>query len=103
MIDPLTEPLIRPDLAAALYPVGADGKPVHVSRVYRDMKHGRDGIRLEFVRTPRLATSREAVARFFHRLTEAAARPPVGGSCPSRTNPRRADRDVDRELDRLGI
>ena len=64
MIDPLTEELVSPREAAKLYPRGRGGKVVHVSRVYRDILHGHDGIRLESISTPRLATSRQAVARF---------------------------------------
>ena len=62
MIDPLTEELIRPIAAAKLYPRGPDGKPPHVSRVYRDLKRGCRGVQLESIRTPKLTTSRQAVA-----------------------------------------
>jgi hypothetical protein len=103
MIDPLKEALIRPKLAAALYPVGEDGKPVHVCQVYRDMRYGRDGILLESVRTPRLATSREAVARFFHQITAARKWSPPRGGYRSPSARSRANSEVERELDGLGI
>jgi hypothetical protein len=103
MIDPLTEPLIRPSEATRLYPAGANGKPIDVTRVYRDMRHGRDGIRLESIRTPRLATSREAVARFFLELTAARATSPEVRGHRRPTAPPRANQQVERELDRLRI
>ena len=104
MIDPLTEQLIRPSNAVKLYPTGRDGKPIHVSVVYRDMKYGRNGILLESLRTPRLATSREAVVRFFYKLTSASAS--LGSREPvkkTRAVRERADRRVERALDQLGI
>ena len=99
MIDPLTEEVIYPNAAIKLYPRGADGRTPHVSRIYRDMKRGCGGVVLESVRTPKLATSREAVARFFRRLTEAAE---PAGTKPMPARPR-STRDVEHELDRLGL
>src|SRR4051812_46174754 len=102
MIDPLSEDTIWPTVAADLYPRGPEGRKVHVSRVYRDMKRGRYGIVLESIHTPRLATSRQAVARFFQRLTE--VRQSASGRT-SQTEParERANVEVERELDRLGL
>jgi hypothetical protein len=71
MIDPLREELITPAEAARCDPRKADGRRARVRRVDRDRPRGPHGVRLESVRTPRRATSREAVARFFARLTEA--------------------------------
>src|SRR4051812_6611550 len=101
MIDPLKEDLIWPTEATKLYPRGPGGKKRHVSQVYRDMKVGHRGIVLESIRTPKLATSREAVARFFHRLTEASG--PAQPAPRSQAGRERSDRDVERELDRLGF
>jgi hypothetical protein len=101
MIDPLLEDLITPAEATNLYPRRRGGRKVHVSRVYRDMHHGIRGVCLEHLRTPRLATSRQAVARFFRRLSEPTT--PPGPSRSVRPNPARAARDLERELDRLGI
>jgi hypothetical protein len=101
LIDPLTEDLIWPTEATSCYPRGAGGRKVHVSVVYRDMNRGRDGILLESIRTPRLATSRQAVARFFRTLSKAA-----GSESPSQpaSATRRKNVDaVERELDRIGI
>ena len=99
MIDPLAEELISPSAAAGLYPRGPEGKKVHVSKVYRDMKRGHRGISLESVRTPKLATSRQAVARYFRRLDDAMR--PTTPARPTSTG--RAAGSVDRELDRLGF
>jgi hypothetical protein len=103
MIDPLTEHLIRPTEATKLYPRGPNGKKVHVSKVYRDMQYGHDGVVLESVQTPTLATSREAVARFFRQLTEARTRRQSRPTGRIRPVVDRTNRDVEQELDRLGI
>lgn len=101
MIDPLVEDLITPAEATAIYPRGPNGKKVHVGKVYRDMKHGVWGIVLESIKTPRLATSRQAVARFFRRLSE-ASRPAVAANHQEVAR-NRANDEVERELDRLGF
>jgi hypothetical protein len=101
VIDPLTEEVITPSEAAALYPRGPSGKKVHVCKVYRDMSRGCHGIVLESIRTPRLATSRQAVARFFRRLTDRRHQmTPPGHEASARY---RASREVEQELDRLGL
>ena len=100
MIDPLVEQLISPTVATGLYPRGPDGKKVHVSKVYRDMKRGHRGVFLESVHTPKLATSREAVARFFHRLGESYRSPSPVAAPASRGRKAEA---VERELDSLGF
>jgi hypothetical protein len=101
MIDPLAEALISPTDAAKIFPKARSGKPVHVSFVYRAMKCGCKGVVLESIRTPKLATSRQAVARFITALTE------QGRSCEHA--PERRHRSapnaaaVERELDHLGL
>jgi hypothetical protein len=65
------------------------------------MQLGCRGIRLESIRTPRLATSRQAVARYFLALSEAAR--PQGSAATSSPRPRRGAEAVDRELDLLGF
>ena len=101
MIDPLAEDLITPAEATGLYPRGPRGRKVHVSKVYRDMGRGARGVVLESISTPRLATSRQAVARFFRRLSE-ASRPlePATRNDVGRTRP---DSRVEQALDRLGF
>lgn len=101
MIDPLVEDLITPAEAADLYPKGRGGRKVHVAVVYRHMGPGVRGVVLESVRTPRLATSRQAVARFFRRLSE-VRRPPTLAN-PADPARGQAVRAVEQELDRLGF
>ena len=101
MIDPLIEELITPTEATAMYPRGPRGMKPHVSKVYRDMKVGCRGIVLESISTPRLATSRQAVARYFARLGEITRPPAPSASAPARSG--RLAGSVDRELDRLGF
>jgi hypothetical protein len=101
MIDPLTEEVILPPAAARIFPKGPNGKHPHVSFVYRAMQRGCRGVVLESIRTPKLATSREAVARFICRLTEQAE--PIKTSVGLATAPERDRRQVEQELDRLGF
>ena len=101
MIDPLREELLSPAQACKLYPLGASGRPPSVSLVYRHIQKGFKGIRLESIRVPRIATSREAVSRFFRRLTEATT--PEVQDVVSRGIVARSDQQVERELDHLGL
>jgi len=101
MIDPLNEEIIHAREAAKLFPRGANGKHPHVSKIYRLMKTGSRGVVLESIRTPRLATSREAVGRFMRSLSELdPSATPQNHRPTSRDS---ADHAVERELDRLGI
>ena len=100
MIDPTKEELITPNEATRYYPRSARGKKVHISKVYRDMQVGHQGLKLESIRTPRLATSREAVSRFFHRLS---GKPGKEASKTQKSNRYGEERQVEQELDRLGI
>src|SRR5690349_5080923 len=70
MIDPLSEDLIPPTEATSLFPRNRRGKRLHVTVIYRYMSKGCRGVVLESLRTPRLVTSRQAVARFIRRLSE---------------------------------
>ncbi len=99
MIDPIREHLLTPTEAAQLYPRRSGGRPPHVSTVIRHMTRGSRGVRLESIRTPRLATSREAVARFFTRLTEARPVPEAVGGRPHSSYHHR----IEAELDQLGL
>ncbi len=72
MIDTATESLLTPDEARRQIP-GRKGKQLDLCTLYRWMQHGRKGVRLEYVCLSRKQyTSKEALARFFQRLTEAA-------------------------------
>jgi hypothetical protein len=99
VIDPLVEDLIWPTEATNYYPRGAAGKKVHVCKVYRDMSKGHRGIVLESIRTPRLATSRQALVRFFARLS-GASRMSVR---PHADQLVRKNQVAEAELDRLGF
>jgi hypothetical protein len=101
MSDPLTEDVILPGTATGLFPRQPNGKKIHVSVIYRYMKHGCRGVILESVRTPRLATSRQAIARFFQRLSEPAQ--PTGLLVSTPAARERENRNVEQELDWLGI
>ena len=72
MIDINTETLLTPDEARRQIP-GRKGKQLDLCTLYRWMQLGRKGVRLEYVCLSRKQyTSKEALARFFQRFTEAA-------------------------------
>lgn len=100
MIDLFSECLLSPRQATREPAFrNAEGRPGHVSKVYRSFQPGMHGIRLEFVKTPGgIRTSREAIARFVEALT-------FGPSMPTTTTTarRRAEAAVDHDLDREGI
>jgi len=78
--------------AAATLPHRRGGRPTHSATLFRWATEGLRGIKLEVVQVGATkCTSREALARFFARLTE-VARPPVprDPSDPSSTETRRA-------------
>ena len=70
MIDATREELLRFGEARNHLPKGRFGARPDVSTLHRWATRGVHGVRLEFLRTPSgLVTSREALARFFERLT----------------------------------
>jgi len=70
-IDPISEQLISLNDAAKLFPKNTRGKHPHISCLYRHTKSGCRGVVLESIQAGSVrSTSREAVARFFERLTE---------------------------------
>jgi hypothetical protein len=97
MIDPLEEQVILPRVAADCYPRDERGRKVHVSMIYRHMTVGVRGVVLESIRTPRLATSREAIARFFASLS---MRPAPMEQVKHVLD---HDRRIEQELDQLGL
>ena len=101
MIDPRSEDLILPSAATAMFPPSRRGKKIDVKVVYRYMRTGCRGVVLESLRTPRLVTSREAVARFIRRLSDLDRT----NLPPARDRVTRAwsNRRVEQELDRIGI
>jgi len=69
-INPLQEQLVSLKDAAKLFPKNARGKHPHVSAIYRYTSHGCRGVALESMQAGSVrSTSREAVARFFERLS----------------------------------
>jgi hypothetical protein len=71
MIDINTETLLTPDEARRQIP-GRQGKKLDLCTLYRWMQRGRKGVRLEYVCIGgKQFTSKEALARYFQRLTEA--------------------------------
>jgi hypothetical protein len=74
MIDVLLEEVISLSEAAAKCPKRRRGKETHVSCLYRWTKAGCRGVVLESVQIGGTrCTSRQALARFFNRLTSTAA------------------------------
>jgi hypothetical protein len=70
MISENNETLISLKQAARMVPT-FDGNTIHSATVWRWCKKGFKGIRLEYVRAGRrIATSREAMNRFFKNLTK---------------------------------
>lgn len=70
--DLTTEDIVTLHDACDLFPRRSGGTPVHVSRLYRYTKYGCRGIILESLQCGATrCTTRQAVARFFHRLSEA--------------------------------
>lgn len=75
-IDPLSEQVISLKQAAKLFPRNERGKRPHISCLYRYTKTGLRGVLVESIQAGSVrATSREAVARFFSRLTKQSATP----------------------------
>ncbi len=57
--------------ACPLFRPAANGKPVHISRLYRYTTHGCRGVRLEWLQCGGTrCTTVQSVHRFFRRLTE---------------------------------
>ena|SRR5436190_21816331 len=81
-------------------PRGRKRKRLHASVCYRWAAAGKDGIRLETLKTPTgLITTRSACLRFFSRLSNPSAVPTV--ATPGQV--RRAHDKAEAELDAAGI
>lgn len=69
-IDPNTESLVSFAEATKLIPSRRGGRRCHVSTIHRWSQQGVRGVRLEYLQCGGTrVTSREALARFFSRLT----------------------------------
>lgn len=101
MIDPNSEALVSLTEAARLLPRRRAGRKVHPSCCYRWTKAGCRGVILESIQIGGTrCTSREALARFFQRLTRPGqADTPVVRSPAAR---QRAVEKAVRELERAG-
>lgn len=100
MIDPKTENLLSLTEAAELLPRRRGGKKAHVSCVYRWTTSGCKGVILESIQCGGTrVTSREALARFFKKLTDAN---PLTASRSSGTRSRAAD-NAEQALDAAGF
>ena len=96
-----TEPLLSLREAARLLPKRRAGKPTHASTLNRWAKGGLRGVVLESIQVGgTLCTSREALQRFFERLSGARTVPVFSQTSAAR---QRADQRVEEELARLGI
>ncbi len=105
-IDITTETVITLAEAARLIPARRRGRKTHVSCIYRWTTAGCRGVVLESVQVGGTrCTSREALARFFERLTSRAAPATRSGLALDRSvaERRRAIERAGRELDQLGI
>jgi hypothetical protein len=100
MIDSTTEHLISLADAARMVPCRRGGRRTHISTIYRWTTVGIGGIKLESLQCGGgRATSKEAMARFFQRLTDAASTSPVGAhpdAPPTRRTAARRQRDSER-------
>jgi hypothetical protein len=102
MIDPNSESLISLAQAAKHLPRRRGGRPVHVSCVYRWTTSGCKGIILESIQIGGTrCTSRQALARFFGRLTSGTTT-----ASPTIRTPARRERDLKnamKELEAAGV
>jgi hypothetical protein len=97
MIDPLTEEVLTFPQAAKRLPHLQNGRPVHVSTLWRWAMQGLRGVRLETVKIGGArVTSAEALRRFFAALSG------VGGAAAPTTTEAHTTA-VDEALDRIGI
>jgi hypothetical protein len=105
MIDSLIEHIIGMTLAAKESPPDRSGRRRHVSTLYRWSRDGYRGVVLETIRIGRARyTSREALQRFYERLTrldraEAGPDPKPAPSFRTISQRKRASEEAARELD----
>jgi hypothetical protein len=103
MIDPLTEQLISLTEAAKLCPKRRSGKRPHVSCVYRWTATGCKGVKLESLQVGGTrCTSREALGRFFERLSQVAGLDRTVPTIRTPSQRARADAQAKREIMQWG-
>jgi hypothetical protein len=99
MIDSTHETLLTLKQAARTVP-GRSGRHPHVATIYRWATRGVRGVILETLQVGGTkCTSREALQRFFEAITE----PQGPRSFPRTAAQARREREIEEELDRLGI
>ena len=106
-IDLTKEQLLSLTDAARALPA-IDGRRPHISTIWRWIRRGVRGVRLEHLRLGhRVCTSREALNRFAQRLAEADEKPGEKTSTtPKRRTAKQREHDIaraSRELERAGI
>ncbi|MGA2255112.1 MAG: DUF1580 domain-containing protein [Thermoguttaceae bacterium] len=102
MVDPITETLLSFSEAARNLPRRRAGRPAHLSCLYRWSTSGCRGVVLESLQVGGTrCTSREALARFFRRLTDGGA-PDTAVTRTSAQRQRAAEAAM-RDLEREGL
>jgi hypothetical protein len=105
MIDSTVENPIPLAVAARLVPPRRNGKRTHISTLYRWATVGVRGVVLETLQVGgSRCTSREALQRFYERLSASTPAGPPGGnpaSVPTRWTSARRHRDSERAGERL--
>jgi hypothetical protein len=101
MIDPAQEKLLFLSALGRTLMADDGGKPPGPGTLARWAQHGLRGVRLEIVRVGgRLASSREALARFFSAVEAARGGPSVEHAHQQKTP---NTRETEEELDRLRL
>jgi hypothetical protein len=109
MIDFQSETLMSLKQATRVLPGRSGEKPIHVATLHRWASRGCRGIKLETLQVGGTRyTSREALQRFFDRLSqqgESGAEPRSAPREPScgRTARGRDEKEIERLLDQLGL
>lgn len=104
MIDALTEDIISLADAARYLPTRRAGKRPHISCVYRWTVSGCKGVKLESIQIGGTrCTSREALSRFFDRLSMSAGPQQDPAAVRSPVQRQRAIAQADRELREAGF
>lgn len=104
MIDPLSEQIVSLTDATKFLPTRRGGKRPHISCIYRWTVSGCKGVKLESLQVGGTrCTSREALARFFERLSQATG---IDRELPTIRTPSQRARDdarAKRELIQAGV
>ncbi len=103
MIDPMSEQVISLTEAARSQPARRAGKRPHVSCLYRWTQVGCKGIKLEAIQIGGTrCTSREALGRFYDRLSQAAGLDQTPANFRTPAQRARDNKQADHELDQAG-